>query len=155
MSITMTMYSAKINWRQKEKEMVDNLNQRVFSADPLIKKYVSEMSHIDYYNDSYVVELKYRNMPSTQYGDCFIQQDKYQWLMESGARSGKVPGYIAAWSDGVYCAWNLKNLTDKGFDFNWQLIPMNKAIAFKNNSKVDKPVSKLRLENGKILFKLP
>jgi len=151
----MTMYSAKINWRQKEKEMVDNLNQRVFSADPLIKKYVSEMSHIDYYNNSYVVELKYRNMPSTQYGDCFIQQDKYQWLMESGTRSGKVPGYIAAWSDGVYCAWNLKDLTDKGFDFDWQIIPMNKTTAFKNNSKVDKKVSKLRLENGKILFKLP
>lgn len=140
-----------INYKVKESEMINTLNRKVFINDQ-IQKTLDEFNKVDCHNQIYVIELKFRNMPSTQYNDCFIEKAKYDALMERAGATKKIAGYIAAYTDDKYYAWNLTEMTEKGFDFKWKSFAMKKTTHFDNNDQVLKLSCKLPLSEAKCLI---
>jgi hypothetical protein len=136
-----------MNWEENELKMINTLNRKVFTNDN-IKKTFDEYSKVDCSNKTYTLELKYRNMPSTLYGDCFLEKMKYDGVMEKAKLLNKTAGYIAAFSDDTYYAWNLTKLTEEGYDFKWQKIFMKRTTHFENNEQIEKLSCKLPLEKG-------
>ena len=136
-----------MNWEENELKMINTLNEEVFKNDN-IKKTFDEYSKVDCSNKTYTLELKYRNMPSTLYGDCFLEKMKYDGVMEKAKLLNKTAGYIAAFSDDTYYAWNLTKLTEEGYDFKWQKIFMKRTTHFENNEQIEKLSCKLPLEKG-------
>ena len=136
-----------MNWEENELKMINTLNRKVFTNDN-IKKTFDEYSKVDCSNKTYTLELKYRNMPSTLYGDCFLEKMKYDGVIEKAKLLNKTAGYIAAFSDDTYYAWNLTKLTEEGYDFKWQKIFMKRTTHFENNEQIEKLSCKLPLEKG-------
>ena len=136
-----------MNWEENELKMINTLNRKVFTNDN-IKKTFDEYSKVDCSNKTYTLELKYRHMPSTLYGDCFLEKMKYDGVMEKAKLLNKTAGYIAAFSDDTYYAWNLTKLTEEGYDFKWQKIFMKRTTHFENNEQIEKLSCKLPLEKG-------
>jgi len=137
-----------INYKVKESEMINTLNEKVFNNDN-IKKTIDEFDQVDCNNQVYTLELKYRHMPANRYNDCFLEKAKYDALMGRSQRLKKNAGYIAAYSCGSYYAWNLTELTEQGYDFNWEGNFMKKTTYFDNNNQVLKLSCKLPLTKGK------
>jgi hypothetical protein len=140
-----------IDYRVKESEMINTLNEKVFNEDK-IKKTFDQFNKVDCHNQIYVIELKFRNMPSTQYNDCFIEQAKYDALMERAETANKIAGYIAAYTDGKYYAWNLTEMTKNGFKFNWKPFAMKATTHFEHNDQVLKMSCKLPISEAKCLI---
>jgi hypothetical protein len=136
------------NYKVKESEMINTLNERVFTDDH-INKTIDEFDKVDCHNKLYTLELKFRNMPSDRYNDCFLEKAKYDALIERAKIKNKKAGYIAAYSCGSYYAWNLSELTDQNYEFNWEQNFMKKTTHFTNNNQVSKLSCKLPLTKGK------
>ena len=135
------------SWKVKETKMINTLNEKVFNNDK-IQKTFDEYSKVDCYNGVYALELKFRNMPSTQYNDCFLEKAKYDAVMERAVSNNKTAGYIAAFTDGSYYAWNLTKLTEEGYEFGWKPISMKMTTHFANNDPILKLSCKLPLSKG-------
>ena len=86
----------KCHWKNKEKEMLRTLNAKIFLQDPLKHLNQDEYDAGDGMNEEYVIECKFRNMPSTLYGDCFLEKLKYDRLMEKSKINGRKAAYVAA-----------------------------------------------------------
>ena len=136
-----------INYRVKETEMINTLNEKVFNNDKITKT-IDEFDQVDCCNQVYTLELKFRNFASSTYNDCFIEKAKYDALISRAESSRKTAGYIAAFTDGAYYAWNLTKLTEDGYNFNWEPFSMKKTTYFENNDPVLKLSSKLPLSKG-------
>ena len=135
------------NWKARETQMINTLNEKVFKNDS-IQKTFDEYSKVDCYNRTYALELKFRNMPSTQYNDCFLEKAKYDAVIERAASRNKTAGYIAAFTDGSYYAWNLTKLTEEGYEFGWKANSMKATTHFANNDQILKLSCKLPLSKG-------
>ena len=136
-----------MNWQVKETQMINTLNEKVFKNDT-IQKTFDEYSKVDCYNRTYALELKFRNMPSTQYNDCFLEKAKYDAVIERAVSRNKTAGYIAAFTDGSYYAWNLTKLTEEGYEFGWKSNSMKATTHFANNDPILKLSCKLPLSKG-------
>jgi hypothetical protein len=98
------------NWRANEDKMFEELNQKVFSEDPILKS-SDKLNSVDTYNSNYVLELKNREKYSPfAFNGSFIEEIKYRPLMEKAKKYNRIPGYIVKFNNGSYYAWNLKQL---------------------------------------------
>ena len=83
-----------MNWKLRQKQMIEELNEKVFSKDPLrlIRETYSSM---DVVNSNYIKELKNReNYHSDTYENWFIEKIKYDFLVNQAKIENKIPGYI-------------------------------------------------------------
>ena len=90
-----------MNWKLRQKQMIEELNKKVFSKDPLrlIRETYSSM---DVVNSNYIKELKNReNYHSDTYENWFIEKIKYDFLVNQAKIENKIPGYICRFNDGV------------------------------------------------------
>ena len=135
-----------MSWRKKEIEMVDELNKKVFSKDPL-RVISSTLSSIDVVNSNYIKELKYREgYHSKAFNNWFIEKIKYDFLINQAKIDKKIPGYICKFNDGKYIAWNLNKVKEP----KWYVKPLPKTSKIKGGDKtfVDKDVGDLMIEDG-------
>ena len=133
-----------MSWRKKEIQMVDELNEKVFSKDPLrlIRETYSSM---DVVNSNYIKELKNReNYHSDTYENWFIEKIKYDFLVNQAKIENKIPGYICRFNDGKYIAWNLNKVKEP----KWYVKPLPKNSKFGDNTLVDKDVGDLMKCDG-------
>mgnify|MGYP003146310177 FL=1 len=137
-----------MNWKANETLMINTLNDKVFMEDKFNQN-MDQFSESDCVNSMYVLELKYRNMPSTLYGDCFLEKQKYDSLMKKASEIGRQAAYVAAYRDGCYYAWNLSRLTKEGYDFGWAGNFMKATTHFENTEAIEKLSCKLPLTKGR------
>ena len=133
-----------MSWKKKEMEMVNELNEKVFSKDPLrlIRETYSSM---DVVNSNYIKELKNReNYHSDTYENWFIEKIKYDFLINQAKIENKIPGYICRFNDGKYIAWNLNKVKEP----KWYVKPLPKNSKFGDNTLVDKDVGDLMKCDG-------
>tara|TARA_R110002020_G_C15775411_1_gene728586 strand:- start:88 stop:507 length:420 start_codon:yes stop_codon:yes gene_type:complete len=135
-----------MSWKKKEIQMVDELNEKVFSKDPL-RVISSALSSIDVVNSNYIKELKYREgYHSKAFDNWFIEKIKYDFLINQAKIDKKIPGYICKFNDGKYIAWNLNKVKEP----KWYVKPLPKTSKIKGGDKtfVDKDVGDLMIEDG-------
>ena len=133
-----------MNWKLRQKQMVEELNEKVFSKDPLrlIRETYSSM---DVVNSNYIKELKNReNYHSDTYENWFIEKIKYDFLINQAKIENKIPGYICRFNDGKYIAWNLNKVKEP----KWYVKPLPKNSKFGDNTLVDKDVGDLMKCDG-------
>ena len=133
-----------MNWKLRQKQMIEELNKKVFSKDPLrlIRETYSSM---DVVNSNYIKELKNReNYHSDTYENWFIEKIKYDFLVNQAKIENKIPGYICRFNDGKYIAWNLNKVKEP----KWYVKPLPKNSKFGDNTLVDKDVGDLMKCDG-------
>ena len=135
-----------MNWKLRQKQMVEELNEKVFSKDPLrlIRETYSSM---DVVNSNYIKELKNReNYHSDTYENWFIEKIKYDFLVNQAKIDKKIPGYICKFNDGKYIAWNLNKVKEP----KWYVKSLPKTSKIKGGDKtfVNKDVGDLMIEDG-------
>ena len=126
--------------------MVEELNEKVFSKDPL-RIISSALSSIDVVNSNYIKELKYREgYHSKAFDNWFIEKIKYDFLINQAKIDKKIPGYICKFNDGKYIAWNLNKVKEP----KWYVKPLPKTSKIKGGDKtfVNKDVGDLMIEDG-------
>ena len=81
-----------MSWSETQKQMIHELNETVFSRDP-INKIFDPMSPVDVQNTNYVMELKNREKYNPQdFDGSLIEKAKYDYLKRSCG--DKIPGYV-------------------------------------------------------------
>ena len=130
-----------MSWRKKEIEMVNELNEKVFSKDPL--RVVSTAYYsLDVINSNYIKELKNREKYNPQdFDGSLIEKMKYDYLVNNA--NGKIPGYVCKFRDGSYWAWNLSKIKPDWYDKD-----LPTTTHFENNKFKSKKVGDLKLKDG-------
>ncbi len=133
-----------MSWRERQKQMIIELNEKVFSRDPL--RVIREtFSSIDVVNSNYIKELKNReNYHSKAFNNWIIEKIKYDFLVNQAKIDNKIPGYICRFNDGKYIAWNLNKVKEP----KWYKKPLPKNSKFGDNTFIDKDVGDLMIEDG-------
>jgi hypothetical protein len=57
----------------------------------------------------YMIELKNRNIKSTQYNTIILDEGKVKWMIEECKRTNRIPIFIATFADDKYIGINLFN----------------------------------------------
>ena len=95
-----------MKWRERQQEMINELNTKTFSGDPC-HKLREEYSSMDIENKNYIMELKNREKCNpTDFDGSLIEKKKYDFLINQGKILNKIPGYVCRFRDGSYYAWN-------------------------------------------------
>ena len=130
-----------MSWRKKEIEMVNELNEKVFSKDPL--RVVSTAYYsLDVINSNYIKELKNREKYNPQdFDGSLIEKHKYDYLKRSCG--DRIPGYICRFRDGSYWAWNLNKVEPV-----WYNKDLPTTTHFENNNFKSKTIGDLKLKDG-------
>ena len=133
-----------MSWRERQKQMIIELNEKVFSRDPL--RVIREtFSSIDVVNSNYIKELKNReNYHSKAFNNWIIEKIKYDFLVNQAKIDNKIPGYICRFNDGKYIAWNLNKVKEP----KWYKKSLPKNSKFGDNTFIDKDVGDLMIEDG-------
>ena len=135
-----------MSWRERQKQMIIELNEKVFSRDPL--RVIREtFSSIDVVNSNYIKELKNReNYHSKAFNNWIIEKIKYDFLVNQAKIDNKIPGYICRFNDGKYIAWNLHKVKEP----KWykKSLPKTSEIRGGDKTFVDKDVGDLMIEDG-------
>ena len=100
-----------------------------------------------------VIELKTRDVPSTQYKTAFIEAYKASQLLYEYIMNGNAPFYINHWTDDVISVWNLAKLPE---------MPQMRRIRAYNNElhqyteteKYELPMSQAKLYNATTLERI-
>ena len=131
-----------MSWYKTQDQMIHELNDSIFSTDPVTKT-SDPMDPIDVYNKHYVMELKNREAYTPErFNGSFIEKIKYDFLVKNCG--DKIPGYVCRFKDGSYWAWNLKKVSEP----IWRVQMLPKNSHFGDKTKVPKDVGDLTLENG-------
>ena len=131
-----------MSWSQTQSKMIHELNETVFSKDP-INKTIDPMNPIDVHNNHYVMELKNREAYNPQhFNGSFIEKIKYDFLTKNC--NDKIPGYVCRFKDGSYWAWNLKKVSEP----KWYTKKLPQTTHFDRTEWVDKEVGDLYLKDG-------
>ena len=130
-----------MSWRKKEIEMVNELNEKVFSKDPL--RVVSTAYYsLDVINSNYIKELKNREKYNPQdFDGSLIEKHKYDYLKRSCG--DRIPGYICRFRDGSNWAWNLNKVEPV-----WYNKDLPTTTHFENNDFKSKTIGDLKLKDG-------
>lgn len=135
---------SKYNWRANEDKMFEELNQKVFSEDPILKS-SDKLNSVDTYNSNYVLELKNREKYSPfAFNGSFIEEIKYRPLMEKAKKYNRIPGYIVKFNDGSYYAWNLKKILAER-ELTWYTMQLPRSTHFGSTNLKTKRVADLYL----------
>ena len=135
-----------MSWRDRQRQMIIELNEKVFSRDPL-RVMRESYNSIDVVNSNYIKELKYRrNYHSKAFNNWIIEKIKYDFLINQAKIDDKIPGYICKFNDGKYIAWNLHKVKEP----KWykKSLPKTSEIKGGDRTFVDKDVGDLMLEDG-------
>ena len=130
-----------MSWRKKEIEMVNELNEKVFSKDPL--RVVSTAYYsLDVINSNYIKELKNREKYNPQdFDGSLIEKHKYDYLKRSCG--DRIPGYICRFRDGSYWGWNVNKVEPV-----WYNKDLPTTTHFENNNFKSKTIGDLKLKDG-------
>ena len=130
-----------MSWKKKEMEMVNELNEKVFSKDPL--RVVSTAYYsLDVINSNYIKELKNREKYTPQdFDGSLIEKHKYDYLKR--CCGDRIPGYICRFKDGSYWAWNLNQVVP-----NWYKKDLPTTTYFENTDFKSKTIGDLKLKDG-------
>jgi hypothetical protein len=101
----------------------------------------------DAYNDSYIIEIKYRNK---KYDDYVIEFDKYAYNKLYSELHNKKFLYVVGVEDETY-VFNISNLDRSRYNYKWEMRSMPKQTEFDKNYKINKYVGYLELWAGKKL----
>ena len=70
-----------MSWKDRQRQMIVELNEKVFSRDPL-RVMRESYNSIDVVNSNYIKELKYRrNYHSKAFNNWIIEKIKYDFLI--------------------------------------------------------------------------
>jgi arginyl-tRNA synthetase len=130
-----------MSWSKTQNQMIHELNESVFSKDPINRIY-DPMCSIDVQNTNYVMELKNREKYNPQdFDGSLIEKMKYDYLVNNA--NGKIPGYVCKFRDGSYWAWNLNKIKPE-----WYEKDLPTTSHFTNNKFKPKTVGDLKLKDG-------
>ena len=130
-----------MSWSKTQNQMIHELNESVFSRDPINKIY-DPMCPIDVQNTNYVMELKNREKYNPEdFDGSLIEKMKYDYLVNNA--NGKIPGYVCKFRDGSYWAWNLNKIKPE-----WYEKDLPTTSHFTNNKFKPKTVGDLKLKDG-------
>jgi hypothetical protein len=130
-----------MNWSKTQNQMIHELNESVFSRDPINRIY-DPMCPIDVQNTNYVMELKNREKYNPEdFDGSLIEKMKYDYLVNNA--NGKIPGYVCKFRDGSYWAWNLNKIKPE-----WYEKDLPTTSHFTNNKFKPKTVGDLKLKDG-------
>ena len=130
-----------MSWSKTQNQMIHELNQSVFSRDPINRIY-DPMCPIDVQNTNYVMELKNREKYNPEdFDGSLIEKMKYDYLVNNA--NGKIPGYVCKFRDGSYWAWNLNKIKPE-----WYEKDLPTTSHFTNNKFKPKTVGDLKLKDG-------
>ena len=133
----------KMNWKERQHEMMKELNAKIFPGDPC-HKIAEQYSSMDLENKTYIQELKNRNNSPQRYDGSLIEKKKYNFLVTQAKVLDKIPGYVCRFDDGSYYAWNLKILPEP----YWyeKMLPRNSH--FGDKTLIPKMIGDLTLKEG-------
>ena len=130
-----------MSWSKTQNQMIHELNESVFSRDPINRIY-DPMCPIDVQNTNYVMELKNREKYNPQdFDGSLIEKMKYDYLVNNA--NGKIPGYVCKFRDGSYWAWNLNKIEPEWYDKN-----LPTTTHFENTDFKSKKIGDLKLKDG-------
>ncbi len=130
-----------MSWSKTQNQMIHELNESVFSKDPINRIY-DPMCPIDVQNTNYVMELKNREKYNPEdFDGSLIEKMKYDYLVNNA--NGKIPGYVCKFRDGSYWAWNLNKIKPE-----WYEKDLPTTSHFTNNKFKPKTVGDLKLKDG-------
>jgi len=124
--------------------MMKQLNEKIFSGDPLEPLIDPNRKRTDLFNKTYLMELKerYHSVDKIKnWGGATIEKDKYYALTQSCG--DKIPGYVNKFPCGSYYAWNLKKIKEP----TWYEKMMPKTTHW-DNTKIKKVVGDLKFEDA-------
>ena len=101
-----------MKWRERQQEMINELNTKIFPGDPC-RKIHEEYSSMDIENKTYLQELKNRERYNpTDFDGSLIEKKKYNFLVNQAQILNKIPGYVCRFRDNSYYAWNLNKVAE-------------------------------------------
>ena len=129
-----------------EDTLITYLNSKALSEFVLCQ---DEYSVYDAEEDRYIAELKIRKK---HYPDCLIEFDKYSNNLEYSGEIDKEFLYVVATSTDIY-VFNITNLSNKGYDFNWQWknLPRNSEFGGYTD-KIDKQVGYINIRDASVHY---
>ena len=137
-------------WTNNEDTIVKDLNNlSIFYNDQLTVE-EETYSTFDAFNSSYVCEIKKRNFTSNHrfaLEGLIIEKIKYDSLLSKCSKicvPDKEALYINKFTDNKILIWNLTELTNNGYNFNWHMKKMNKRTFESIEDKIEKEVALLK-----------
>ena len=125
-------------------EIIDKLNSIYPGLD--LVEVSNPYSTYDAENERYIVEVKSRDK---QYRSWAIEKKKFDSNIVISVETGKMFVYLTEY-DGKIMTWNIHKLVRKGYDFNWNILPMPVTTEFENKKIIAKQVGYLYEANAKI-----
>ncbi len=130
----------------EEEEIVNCLNDLYKDVMDKLTMAEDEFSPYDAENKLYLVEIKSRD---TKYDSWIIQEDKYLTNLTLAAESGRKFIYLNEYKKNIL-TWNITDLTDSGYNFNWTERPMPTTTRFENTENKSKRVGYLFEADAKV-----
>ena len=125
-------------------EIIDKLNS-IYPGLDLVE--VSDpYSSYDSENGRYIVEVKSRDK---KYDKWIIEKKKFDNNIVKCIETGKSFVYLTEYN-GKIMTWNIHKLVRKGYDFNWNILPMPVTTEFENKKIIAKQVGYLYEANAKV-----
>ena len=137
-----------MSWQQTQRNMIRELNEKIFSRDPIILLKES-YSSMDVRNSNYIMELKNREKYGpNDFDGSLIEKIKYDFLINQAKVEDKIPGYVCRFNDSSYWAWNLNELEEP----TWYKKDLPQSTHFGKVEFIPKDVGDLTLKQGKKLI---
>jgi len=130
----------------EETDIVNCLNELYEDVMGKLTLAEDEYSPYDAENELYLVEIKSRD---TKYDSWIIQEDKYKTNLALAINSGRKFIYLNEYKGNIH-TWNITDLTDSGYNFNWTERPMPTTSRFKNRDNKNKRVGYLYESDAKV-----
>jgi hypothetical protein len=142
-------------WTNNENDIVDELNKLSIFTDNQLTLEGKSYSSFDAFNNSYVCEIKKRNFTSDHrfaLEGLIIEKIKYDGLLSKCSKicvADKEALYINKFTDNKILIWNLSEMTNTGYNFNWHMKKMNKRTFESKWNKTEKEVALLKLKEAR------
>ncbi len=130
----------------EEEEIVNCLNDLYKDVMDKLTMAEDEFSPYDAENKLYLVEIKSRD---TKYDSWIIQEDKYKTNLALATDSGRKFIYLNEYKKNIL-TWNITDLTNSGYNFNWTERPMPTTTRFENTDNKSKRVGYLLEADAKV-----
>ena len=130
----------------EEEQIVNYLNDLYQNIMDELTMAEDEYSPYDAENQHYLVEIKSRD---TKYDSWIIQEDKYETNLTLAAESGRKFIYLNEYKGNIH-TWNITDLTNSDYNFNWTERPMPTTTRFENTENKSKRVGYLFEADAKV-----
>ncbi len=131
--------------KMKQLEIINKLNQLdVFGQ---LTETTNIYEHYDCYNDNYLIEIKSRQR---EYNPWLIEKYKYDKNYTQATKEKKLFIYVTEYKTRII-TWNITDLTNSGYNFNWQIKQQPETTEFYLQEPIPKRVGYLLEQFGKIL----